>query len=44
VPEFRENLTYEFVREASKVGDIGGLAQSLRLLDGILPLHRMVEI
>lgn len=44
LPEFRDNVTYEFVREASKVGDIGGLADSLRFLDGILPLHRMVEV
>jgi hypothetical protein len=44
LPEFRENLTYEFVREASKVGDIGGLAHSLRFLDSVLPLHRMVEV
>jgi hypothetical protein len=44
LPEFRDNVTYEFVREASKVGDIGGLADSLRFLDSILPLHRMVEI
>jgi hypothetical protein len=44
LPEFRDNATYEFVREAGKVGDLGGLAESLRFLDGILPLPRMVEI
>jgi hypothetical protein len=42
--EFRDNVTYEFVREASKLGDIGGCQPHLEFLDRILPLHRMVEI
>lgn len=44
LPEFRDNVTYEFEREASKIGDISGLTTSLEFLDRILPLHRMVEI
>jgi len=44
LPGFRDNVTYEFEREASKNGDIGCLRTSLEFLDRILPLHRMVEI
>jgi hypothetical protein len=44
LPEFRENVTYEFEREASKVGDLDAIQSSLAFLDRILPLHRMVEI
>ena len=44
VQEFRENVTYEFAREASKVGDISGLEPSLCSLARVLPLHRMVEV
>jgi hypothetical protein len=43
-PEFRENVSYEFEREASKVGDLGAVRTSLEKLARILPLHRMVEI
>jgi hypothetical protein len=42
--EFRNNITYEFVREASKVGDLDAVQSSLEFLDRILPLRRMVEI
>jgi hypothetical protein len=44
VPEFRDNLSYEFEREARKMGDLDGLTAGLEFLDRILPLHRMVEI
>jgi hypothetical protein len=44
LPEFRENLTYEFEREASKVGDLNAIQSSLEFLDRVLPLGRMVEI
>jgi hypothetical protein len=44
LPEFRDNVTYEFVREASKIGDLGAIQSSLEFLAGILPLARMVEI
>ena len=44
ISEFRDNVTYEFEREASKVGDLDALTESLQFLDGILPLRRMVEI
>ncbi len=44
IPAFRDNVTYEFVREASKNGDIDMLVSSLEFLDRILPLHRMVEV
>jgi hypothetical protein len=44
LPEFRDNVTYQFVREASKVGDIDGLRTSLEFLDQVLPLQRLVEI
>jgi hypothetical protein len=42
--EFRDNVTYEFEREASKVGELDAIQSSLEFLDRILPLHRMVEI
>ena len=42
--EFRENVTYEFVREASKNGDLYCVQSSLKFLAGILPLTRMVEV
>jgi hypothetical protein len=44
LPEFRENVTYEFVREASKNGDLSCIQSSLEFLAGILPLSRMVEV
>ena len=44
LPEFRDNLTYEFVREASKVGDLDAGLTSLKFLSDILPLRRMVEV
>jgi hypothetical protein len=44
LPEFRDNISYEFEREASKVGDLDAIQSSLEFLDRILPLHRMVEI
>jgi hypothetical protein len=44
LPELRDNVTYELVREASKVGDLDAIQSSLELLAGILPLTRMVEI
>jgi hypothetical protein len=44
LPEFRDNITYEFVREASKNGDISCIQASLEFLAGILPLARIVEV
>jgi hypothetical protein len=44
IPEFRDNVMYGFEREASKVGELDALTESLQFLDGILPLRRMVEI
>jgi hypothetical protein len=44
LPGFRDNVTYEFVREASKLGDLDAIRSSLEFLAGILPLARMVEI
>lgn len=44
VQEFRDIVTYEFMREARKVGEIDQLTEDLQFLDSILPLHRMVEI
>jgi len=44
LPEFRDNVTYEFVREASKVGDLDAIQSSLAFLARILPLARMVEL
>jgi hypothetical protein len=44
VPEFRDNVTYEFVREASKVGELDAIQASLERLGRILPLGRVVEI
>ncbi|MDY3554541.1 hypothetical protein R5W24_003665 [Gemmata sp. JC717] len=44
LPEFRDNVTYEFVREASKNGDLYCVQSSLEFLAGILPLTRMVEV
>jgi hypothetical protein len=44
LPEFRDNVTYEFVREASKNGEMHSVQSSLEFLAGILPLARMVEV
>ncbi len=44
LPKFRDSVTYEFVREASKNGDLYCLESSLKFLAGILPLTRMVEV
>jgi hypothetical protein len=44
VSELRDNVTYEFEREARKNGDLEPLTASLEFLDRILPLNRMVEI
>jgi hypothetical protein len=44
LPEFRDNVTYEFVREASKVGDLDAIESHLEFLAGILPLARMIEV
>jgi hypothetical protein len=44
LPDFRENVTYEFVREASKNGDLFCIQSSLEFLAAILPLTRMVEV
>lgn len=44
LPEFRDNVTYEFVREASKNGDMECVQPSLDFLARILPLARMVQI
>jgi len=44
LPEFRDNVTYEFEREASKVGGLDAIQSSLEFLDRVLPLHWMVEI
>jgi hypothetical protein len=44
LPEFRENVTCEFVREASKGGDLYCARSSLEFLAGILPMTRMVEM
>jgi hypothetical protein len=44
LPEFRDNVTYELMREGSKVGDLGAIQSSLEFLAGILPLARMIEI
>ena len=43
-PEFRDNVTYEFEREASKVGELVLIESSLKQLSNCLPLERMVEI
>ena len=44
LPEFRDNVTYEFVREARKLGDLDAVQSSLEFLSDILPLRRMVEV
>jgi uncharacterized protein (TIGR02996 family) len=44
VPEFRENVSYEFAREASKVGGLDGCRSHLEFLDRILPLRGLVEL
>jgi hypothetical protein len=44
VPEFRENVSYEFVREASKVGVLDPSQSHLKILARILPLPRLVEL
>jgi hypothetical protein len=44
IAEFRDNISYEFEREASKLGDLDGCRSHLEFLDRILPLHRMVEL
>ena len=44
LPEFRETVTCEFVREASKNGELECIQSSLEFLTGILPLSRMVEV
>jgi hypothetical protein len=44
IPEFRENITYGISREASKIGELEECESELEYLDGILPLHRMIEI
>lgn len=41
---FRENVTYEFSREARKNGDLHCLEDSLRHLISILPVSRSIEI
>ena len=41
---FRENVTYEFSREASKNGDLDCLEDSLRRLISILPISRSIEL
>ena len=41
---FRENVTYEYSREASKNGDLGCLATSLRKLTSVLTMTRLVEL
>ena len=41
---FRENVTYEYAREASKNGDLECLEDSLRQLTSILPMHRNIEL
>jgi hypothetical protein len=44
VPEFRDNVSYAFVREASKVGDLNWSEGHLGFLARILPLTRLVEL
>jgi hypothetical protein len=44
VTDFRRNVTYEFIREASKLGTLDLVQSSLEFLNRVLPLHRMVEI
>lgn len=44
LPEFRANVSYEFEREASKMGDLDAIQSHLEFLDRILPLQRMVEL
>lgn len=44
VPEFRENVTYELDREASKNGDLELVQGHLEFLSRILPLSRLVEL
>lgn len=41
---FRENVTYEFSREARKNGDLSCLEESLRQLASILPMNRNIDI
>ncbi len=42
--EFRQNVTYEYAREASKNGDLGSVATSLRRLASVLPINRSIEL